>query len=84
MKTALISGVTGQTGAYLAHYLLQQSYRVIGGSRDAESANILRLKTLGILGDVELVSLAPADFRSVLQGFVQFEADDQAHASRSR
>ena len=75
MKTALISGVTGQTGAYLAHYLLQQSYRVIGGSRDAESANILRLKTLGILGDVELVSLAPADFRSVLQVLRTYNPD---------
>lgn len=67
MKRALISGVTGQTGAYLAHRLLAQGYHVIGGSRDADSANTSRLRILGIADDVELVSLAPADFRSVLQ-----------------
>jgi len=67
MKRALISGVTGQTGAYLAHRLLAHGYHVVGGSRDADSANLSRLRILGITDDVELVSLAPADFRSVLQ-----------------
>lgn len=67
MKRALISGVTGQTGAYLAHRLLADGYQVIGGSRDAASADRARLRALGIDDRVELVSLAPADFRSVLQ-----------------
>jgi GDPmannose 4,6-dehydratase len=67
MKRALISGVTGQTGAYLAHRLLAHGYHVIGGSRDADSADTSRLRILGVANDVELVSLAPADFRSVLQ-----------------
>jgi GDPmannose 4,6-dehydratase len=67
MKRALISGVTGQTGAYLAHRLLAHGYHVCGGSRDADSANVSRLQALGVAADVELVSLAPADFRSVLQ-----------------
>jgi GDPmannose 4,6-dehydratase len=67
MKTALISGITGQTGAYLAHFLLAKGYRVVGGSRDIESANLSRLQSLKILDEVELCSLAPADFRSVLQ-----------------
>jgi GDPmannose 4,6-dehydratase len=67
MRRALISGVSGQTGAYLAHRLLDHGYRVIGGSRDAASADRSRLRALGIDEAVELVSLAPADFRSVLQ-----------------
>jgi GDPmannose 4,6-dehydratase len=66
-KTALIAGVTGQDGAYLAHHLLGQGYRVVGSSRDAQMADSSRLKRLKIDTDVELVSLAPNDFRSVLK-----------------
>ena len=65
-KTALIAGVTGQDGAYLAHHLLALGYRVVGSSRDAQMADSSRLERLGIATDVELVSLAPTDFRSVL------------------
>jgi GDPmannose 4,6-dehydratase len=66
-KTALIAGVTGQDGAYLAHHLLGLGYRVVGSSRDSQMADSSRLKRLGIATDVELVSLAPNDFRSVLK-----------------
>lgn len=66
-KIALIAGVTGQDGAYLAHHLLSMGYRVVGTSRDAHMADSSRLERLGILGDVELISLAPTDFRSVLK-----------------
>ena len=67
MKTALILGITGQDGAYLAHLLLGMGYRVVGSSRDAQMANTSRLKWLGIVGQVEVVSLAPNGFRSVLK-----------------
>jgi GDPmannose 4,6-dehydratase len=66
-KTALIAGITGQDGAYLAHHLLSKGYRVVGTSRDAQMADQSRLERLGIDADVELVSLAPNDFRSVLK-----------------
>lgn len=66
-KTALIAGVTGQDGAYLAHHLLTLGYRVVGTSRDAQIADLSRLKRLGIAADVQLMSLAPNDFRSVLK-----------------
>ena len=66
-KTALIVGVTGQDGAYLAHYLLGLGYRVVGSSRDAQMADTSRLGRLGIATELELVSLAPNDFRSVLK-----------------
>jgi GDPmannose 4,6-dehydratase len=66
-QTALISGVTGQNGAYLAHHLPRLGYRVVGTSRDAQMADLSRLERLGIGGDVEVVSLAPNDFRSVLK-----------------
>jgi len=65
--TALILGITGQDGSYLAHLLLSKGYRVVGTSRDAQMANLSRLERLGIAEQVELVSLAPNDFRSVLK-----------------
>lgn len=66
-KTALIAGITGQDGAYLAHHLLDLDYRVVGTSRDSQICDTSRLKRLNIVNDIELVSLAPNDFRSVLK-----------------
>ena len=66
-KTALIAGVTGQDGAYLAHHLLGLGYRVVGTSRDAQMCDTSRLQRLGVADDIEIVSLAPNDFRSVLK-----------------
>ena len=76
MKTALIAGVTGQDGAYLAHHLLGLGYRVVGSSRDAQMADTSRLERLGIATDVELVSLAPNDFRSVLKLVAGVQPDE--------
>jgi GDPmannose 4,6-dehydratase len=67
IKTALICGATGQDGAYLAHHLLSLGYRVVGTSRDAQMADTSRLERLGIATEVQLLSLAPNDFRSVLK-----------------
>jgi len=72
-KTALITGVTGQDGAYLARHLLGEGYRVVGSSRDALSSDISRLRRLGIHKDIELISLAPNDFRSVLKALSSIE-----------
>ncbi len=66
-KTALVAGVTGQDGAFLSKFLLDLGYRVIGTSRDAQSCNTSRLERLGISKDIQLISLAPNDFRSVLK-----------------
>ncbi|KMM16308.1 GDP-mannose 4,6-dehydratase [Synechococcus sp. GFB01] len=66
-KTALILGVTGQDGAYLARLLLSKGYRVVGTSRDALMASTSRLERLGVREQVEILSLAPNDFRSVLK-----------------
>ena len=56
-KTALITGVTGQDGAYLAQLLLQKGYKVHGLMRRSASAEVIgeRLRWLGIDKDVELV-----------------------------
>ncbi|MCP9931027.1 GDP-mannose 4,6-dehydratase [Cyanobium sp. AMD-g] len=66
-RTALILGVTGQDGAYLSQLLLGKGYRVVGTSRDAQMANTSRLERLGVADAVEIRSMAPNDFRSVLK-----------------
>lgn len=66
MKTALICGVSGQDGAYLAAHLLGKGYRVVGTSRDAHLNSFSNLSRLGLREQIELRSMAPTDFRSVL------------------
>jgi GDPmannose 4,6-dehydratase len=51
----LITGITGQDGAYLAELLLSKGYRVMGGFRRVSMFNTDRLQALGIAEDVELV-----------------------------
>jgi GDPmannose 4,6-dehydratase len=64
---ALIFGISGQDGAYLAEFLLKKGYHVTGTSRDSQLHTFPGLRRLGILGQLELESVAPNDFRSVLQ-----------------
>jgi len=66
-RRALICGVSGQDGAYLARHLLSKGYDVYGTSRDAQMSSFRNLKRLGIEGKVKLESMAVTDFRSVLQ-----------------
>lgn len=76
MKTALISGVSGQDGAYLAQLLLAKGYRVVGSSRDSASASFRNLAILGIAGQVQTVSMNTAEFRSVLATIAQVKPDE--------
>lgn len=54
MKTALILGVTGQDGAFLARLLLGKGYRVVGVTRDLTTARLENLKSIHILERIEL------------------------------
>ncbi len=65
-KKALICGIGGQDGAYLAQLLLGKGYEVWGTSRDAQASTFNNLSVLGIKEKVLLVSMASNDFRSVL------------------
>jgi len=66
-KRALICGISGQDGAYLARLLLTKGYDIVGTSRDAELARLDNLVTLGIRDKVQMRSMTLTDFRSVLQ-----------------
>ncbi|QIP12020.1 GDP-mannose 4,6-dehydratase [Spirosoma aureum] len=76
MKTALICGISGQDGAYLAKLLLSKGYKVFGGSRDAQMSSFGNLNHLGIRQDVETVSISINDFRSVLQTLQRTKPDE--------
>ena len=76
MKTSLICGVSGQDGAYLSDLLLNRGYRVYGTSRDAQISSFANLVRLGIREQVEVVSMALTDFRSVLQTISSIEPDE--------
>lgn len=76
MKRALICGVGGQDGAYLTQLLLAEGYEVWGTSRDAEIATFANLATIGIKTQVRYLSMAPNDFRSVLNALVHSEPDE--------
>jgi len=76
MKVALICGVSGQDGAYLALLLLQKGYKVYGTSRDARSSSFRNLTRLGIRDDVSYESMSLVDFRSVAQVLDKVKPDE--------
>ena len=76
MKKALVTGISGQDGAYLAKLLLQNGYDVCGTSRDAQISSFHNLERVGIRKDVQLASVALNDFRSVLQVLFKVQPDE--------
>ncbi len=73
---ALICGIGGQDGAYLARFLIAKGYEVCGTSRDAMTINRQSLRALGIDGSVRICSMALNDFRSVLQTVIRVAPDE--------
>ncbi len=75
-RTALICGIGGQDGAYLAAHLIANGYAVIGTSRDAQASRFEGLSALGIRDRVTVVSMSPVDFRSTLQAVTRAAPDE--------
>ena len=75
-KHALICGVSGQDGAYLARFLLSKGYEVWGSSRDAQGSSFINLQKLGIKNQIKVISMIPEDFRSVLVALRKSEPDE--------
>ncbi|MDH7972892.1 GDP-mannose 4,6-dehydratase [Sphingomonas sp. AR_OL41] len=65
-KRALICGISGQDGAYLARLLVDKGYQVFGTSRNIASADLSRLAAVGVGDQVTLCSATLSDFRSIL------------------
>ena len=76
MKRALICGVSGQDGAYLARLLVDKGYEVWGSSRDAQVASFANLAALGVRDHVHVESVSLTDFRSVIQALSRIEPQE--------
>jgi GDPmannose 4,6-dehydratase len=75
-KRALILGISGQDGAFLAKRLLDDGYAIHGSSRDRELVNLSNLRRLGIASRIDLHTIVLTDFRSVLQGVAAAQPDE--------
>lgn len=73
---ALICGVGGQDGAYLAKFLLTKGYDVWGTSRDVQTSGFNNLKLLGIKDQITLISMISNDFRSVFAALKNCAPDE--------
>jgi GDPmannose 4,6-dehydratase len=78
MPTALVTGVTGQDGAYLSQLLLGKGYRVIGLMRRSASSDVIgeRLRWLGVLDQIELVDGNLTDLSSLLRIIAAYRPDE--------
>ena len=76
MKRALITGITGQDGAYLSKFLLDKGYSVTGITRDTSDTRNINLKYLGILNDVQLVKANLLDLSNILRIIKEYKPDE--------
>lgn len=76
MRNALVTGITGQDGAYLAQLLLDKGYRVVGLHRRSSTTNTWRLQELGVLDKIELVEGDLGDSSSLEAAIENAEPDE--------
>lgn len=75
-KNALITGITGQDGAYLAQLLLEKGYRVYGLNARRGSDSLGRLRELGIDGQVRLIDGDLTDLSSMIRAVDTSKAEE--------
>ena len=76
MKTALITGITGQDGAYLAELLLNKGYKVYGLLARRATATTWRLEYLNILDKVEFIEGDLTDVTSIIRAVEEAQPDE--------
>jgi GDPmannose 4,6-dehydratase len=75
-RIAILTGVTGQDGAYLSRYLLQKNYRVIGLIRSFTGSNLFRLKYLKVIDKIELIECDLQDLSQVIMIISTYKPDE--------
>jgi GDPmannose 4,6-dehydratase len=76
MKTALITGVSGQDGGYLAKLLLEKGYRVTGAIRRNSQHETERLERLGVADDIEFVDFDLGEMNAIARLFRSRQFDE--------
>jgi GDPmannose 4,6-dehydratase len=79
LKRALITGVTGQDGSYLAHFLLKKGYKVFGTFRRLSTPNFWRLQCLGVYNQINLIPVDLSDMSSLLEAVTIAKPDEIYH-----
>jgi GDPmannose 4,6-dehydratase len=74
MKKALITGIRGQDGAYLAKLLLEKGYEVYGSDRGGGESNLWRLKELGI--DIKIMHMDLLDHSNIIRVIEKIKPDE--------
>jgi GDPmannose 4,6-dehydratase len=78
-RTALVTGITGQDGAYLSRLLLDKGYRVIGAFRRGASLNLWRLNELGVTeADIEFIPFELLEYANLRRG-IEAAAPDEIY-----
>jgi GDPmannose 4,6-dehydratase len=76
MKKALITGITGQDGAYLAEFLLRKGYEVYGAFRRTSDLNLTRLRYLGVDDKVNFVPMELHEFTNIQRSIEKVQPDE--------
>ncbi|RNB51742.1 GDP-mannose 4,6-dehydratase [Brevibacillus gelatini] len=79
MKTAFLTGITGQDGAYLAKFLLEKGYRVVGLVPRRSTVDRWRLEYLGIADEVEYKDGDILDLASLMRALKATQPDEVYH-----
>jgi GDPmannose 4,6-dehydratase len=75
-KVALITGVSGQDGAYLADFLLKKKYKIIGSDRRSSRSTLWRLKRLGIEKKIIFEELELGEIYDLRRLFQKYKFDE--------
>ena len=75
-KTALITGISGQDGAYLAKFLLKKKYKVIGLERRSARTNNWRLEKLGISNKIIVEDVDIKEINNIIRIFSKYKIDE--------
>jgi GDPmannose 4,6-dehydratase len=78
-RRALITGITGQDGAYLARFLLDRGYEVYGTYRRLSTPNFWRLEYLGVFDKIYLIPADLTDMSSIVEALKISEPDEVYH-----
>lgn len=79
MKTALITGITGQDGAYLSKFLIEKGYKVFGTYRRLSTPNFWRLQYLDLVDKICFIPMDLSDSGSILESLKIAQPDEIYH-----
>ena len=76
VRKALITGITGQDGAYLAKFLIEKGYKVFGTFRRTSTPNFWRLNYLNVTEKIELIPMDLTDLSSIMEAINYSDPDE--------